>query len=65
MTTQKTNHRAQHCAVCQGKCPTPQACEVPEDNRFDRAVGFIRDVLAGVGVITLLVIVCFTLGRTV
>ena len=63
MSTTKTNHRAKNCAICQGECPTPQACEVPEPSRFDDGVGFLRDVLAGVGVISLLVIVCFTLGR--
>ena len=62
MTTQKTNRRAQHCTICQGACPTPKACEVPENNRFDDTIGFIRDVLAGVGLLSLLIIVCFTLG---
>lgn len=63
MTITKSNHRAPNCAICGGKCPTPTACEVPEDNRLDRTVGFIRDMLAGAGLLAVLVIVCFTLGR--
>jgi hypothetical protein len=63
MTTKKQPIRAKNCAICRGICPTPQACEVPEENRFDHAFGFIRDVLAGVGLLAVLIFVFFNLGR--
>ena len=65
MTTEKTkNHRSRHCPICLGDCPTPRACEVPDENWFDRVMDAVVNMLAGVGLVSLVIFVCFVLGRT-
>lgn len=63
MSASKQPRRASGCKLCLGKCPTPQACELAEDNRFDDAVAYVRDVLAGIGFVSMIIFICFIWGK--